>query len=174
MRFANCGIPASHFKQGYSPDPSSSRTLPHPVRRVWSPDSIFTECQSSIPSFTFINQSRVSDVVFPSTIFECNLLFSHFFFVFLSLFLPPLPPHTQLDEYIALCREDIHIEIAVGELSQLHSLLLKYKEDIVSLFAPDEVHPVATLCSSPPLSSGEVLLMRSTLQLHYVVAPSTV
>ena len=81
--------------------------------------------------------------------FFLYLQFSFFFFIFLSLFLPPLSPHTQLDEYIALCREDIYIEIAVSELTLLHSLLLKYKEDIVSLSAPHEVHPPATLGSSP-------------------------
>ena len=38
----------------------------------------------------------------------------------------------QLEEYIALCRQDIAIDITVAEMACLHSLLLKYREDIVS------------------------------------------
>ena len=38
----------------------------------------------------------------------------------------------QLEEYIALCRQDIAIDITIAEMACLHSLLLKYKEDIVS------------------------------------------
>lgn len=38
----------------------------------------------------------------------------------------------QLEEYIALCRQDIAIDITIAEMACLHTLLLKYKEDIVS------------------------------------------
>ena len=38
----------------------------------------------------------------------------------------------QLEEYIALCRQDIAIEITVAEMACIHSLLLKYRSDIVS------------------------------------------
>ena len=38
----------------------------------------------------------------------------------------------QLEEYIALCRKDIGLEITVAEMACLHTLLLKYREDIVS------------------------------------------
>ena len=38
----------------------------------------------------------------------------------------------QLEEYVALCRNDICIDIAVSEVGLLHQLLLKYKSSIVS------------------------------------------
>ena len=38
----------------------------------------------------------------------------------------------QLEEYIALCRQDIAIDITVQEMACLHTLLLKYRQDIVS------------------------------------------
>ncbi len=38
----------------------------------------------------------------------------------------------ELEEYVALCRNDICIDIAVGEIGLLHQLLLKYKPNIVS------------------------------------------
>jgi hypothetical protein len=44
-------------------------------------------------------------------------------------------PHTQLEEYIALCRKDMYIDISVSEVAQLHSLLIKYQKDMVS--SPD-------------------------------------
>eukprot|EP00731_Ephydatia_muelleri_P030416 Em0021g939a len=37
----------------------------------------------------------------------------------------------QLEEYIALCRKDIHINIALSEIALLHTLLLKYQKDIM-------------------------------------------
>jgi Ras GTPase-activating-like protein IQGAP2/3 len=38
----------------------------------------------------------------------------------------------QLEEYIAVSRKDIAIEISLSEIATLHDLLVKYKEDIVS------------------------------------------
>ena len=52
------------------------------------------------------------------------LLLCLFLFLFVCL---------QLEEYIALCRNDIHIEISINEIVLIHSLLRKYEEDIVSL-----------------------------------------
>lgn len=42
----------------------------------------------------------------------------------------------QLEEYIALCRKDMYIDISVSEVAQLHSLLIKYQKDMVS--SPDD------------------------------------
>ena len=50
--FANCGIPASHFKQGYSPDPSSSGQKGLGSRLHFHKA---LNAQSSIPPFSFIN-----------------------------------------------------------------------------------------------------------------------
>ena len=37
----------------------------------------------------------------------------------------------QLEEYIAVSRKDIAIEISPSEIAMLHNLLVKYKEDVV-------------------------------------------
>ena len=63
-----------------------------------------------------------------------------FHFIFFQSFLSDLceiedfHESLQLEEYIALCRQDIAIDITVAEMACLHSLLLKYREYIVSAF----------------------------------------
>jgi len=37
----------------------------------------------------------------------------------------------QLEEYIALCRKDLQIDIAVSEISLLHTHLINYQKDMV-------------------------------------------
>jgi len=67
-------------------------------------------------------------------------------FLFFPLFLSSLPQtflnslsevsdfheSLQLEEYVALCRNDICIEITISEIANLHKLLLKYQDSIVS------------------------------------------
>lgn len=45
---------------------------------------------------------------------------------------PDFHESLQLEEYVALCRNDICIDIAVSEIGLLHQLLLKYRPCIVS------------------------------------------
>lgn len=48
--------------------------------------------------------------------------------VYLLLF---LICHTQVEEYIALSRRDIHIELNFNEINTIHALLIKYQDHIV-------------------------------------------
>ena len=61
----------------------------------------------------------------------------------------------QLEEYIALCRQDIAIEITVQEMACLHTLLLKYRGDIVSLSSYVFVCVTTfTICTDDHYQSG--------------------
>ena len=46
----------------------------------------------------------------------------------------------QLEEYIALCRKDLQIDIAVSEISLLHTQLGKYQDDMVRYKFDDHYH----------------------------------
>ena len=58
---------------------------------------------------------------------------------------PEFHEELQLEEYIALCRKDISIEITVSEIAQLHTLLRKYQANIVSLL--DDPLPHIECCA---------------------------
>ena len=66
--------------------------------------------------------------------------FDAVFLVFIQAFLSDLcevsdfHEQLQLEEYIALSRKDIAIDVSTAEIHTLQSLLLKYRMDVVSGF----------------------------------------
>jgi Ras GTPase-activating-like protein IQGAP2/3 len=68
----------------------------------------------------------------------------------------------QLEEYIALCRKEICIDISVNEMALVHTLLLKYRENIVRT----EGDEVLTYLRDLPEPTGEM----SSNQTHVKLA----